>query len=161
MLLGWINRKPSVLGAATGAVVGLVAVTPAAGFVEPWAAIIIGAVASILSYYIMISRIKANKIDESLDVFACHGVGGMWGAIATGIFATSAVNSAGSGLLDGNGMQILIQVGAVAATGIYSFVVTWVLAKIVNATIGIRVTDVEETVGLDISQHGERAYGGF
>ncbi len=161
MLLGWINRKPSVLGAATGAVVGLVAITPAAGFVQPWAAIPIGAIASILSYYVMIWRTRVNKIDESLDVFACHGVGGAWGAIATGIFATTAVNPAGSGLLDGNAGQILIQMAAIAATMAYSFVGTWILAKIVKATMGIRVNDVEETVGLDISQHGERAYGGF
>ncbi|HAV10352.1 MAG TPA: ammonia channel protein [Dehalococcoidia bacterium] len=161
MFLGWINRKPSVLGAATGAVVGLVAITPAAGFVQPWVGIPIGAIASILSYYVMIWRTRANKIDESLDVFACHGVGGMWGALATGIFATTAVNPAGSGLVDGNAGQILIQIAAIAATMIYSFVVTWILAKIVKATTGIRVKDVEETVGLDISQHGERAYGGF
>ncbi len=161
MFLGWINRKPSVLGAATRAVVGLVAITPAAGFVQPWVGIPIGAIASILSYYVMIWRTRANKIDESLDVFACHGVGGMWGALATGIFATTAVNPAGSGLVDGNAGQILIQIAAIAATMIYSFVVTWILAKIVKATTGIRVKDVEETVGLDISQHGERAYGGF
>ena len=161
MFLGWINRKPSVLGAATGAVVGLVAITPAAGFVQPWVGIPIGAIASILSYYVMIWRTRANKIDESLDVFACHGVGGMWGALATGIFATTAVNPAGSGLVDGNAGQILIQIAAIAATMIYSFVVTWILAKIAKATTGIRVKDVEETVGLDISQHGERAYGGF
>jgi Amt family ammonium transporter len=160
MVLGWINRKPSLLGAATGAVVGLVAITPAAGFVQPWAGIPIGSVAAVLSYYVMTWRNKANKIDESLDVFACHGVGGMWGALATGIFATSDVNSAGSGLIDGNAWQILLQLAVIAVTIIYAFVVSWVLAKILNATMGLRVKDDEEMVGLDISQHGERAYGG-
>jgi Amt family ammonium transporter len=160
MVLGWINRRPSLLGAATGAVVGLVAITPAAGFVQPWAGIPIGSVAAILSYYVMTWRSKSNRIDESLDVFACHGVGGMWGALATGIFATSAVNSAGSGLIDGNAGQMLLQLAAIAVTVIYAFVVSWVLAKILKATMGLRVKDDEEMVGLDISQHGERAYGG-
>jgi Amt family ammonium transporter len=160
MILGWINRRPSVLGAATGAVVGLVAITPAAGFVQPWAAIPIGAVAAVLSYYTMIWRSKANKIDESLDVFACHGIGGIWGALATGIFATAAVNSAGSGLIDGNGRQVLIQLAAIATTVTFAFGMTWLLAKLVDVTMGLRVTKEEEVVGLDISQHGERAYGG-
>jgi Amt family ammonium transporter len=161
MILGWINRRPSVLGAATGAVVGLVAITPAAGFVQPWAAIPIGAIAAVLSYYIMLWRNKANRIDESLDVFACHGIGGIWGALATGIFATAAVNSAGSGLIDGNGKQVLIQMAAIAVIVAFSFGMTWLLAKLVDITIGLRVTPEEETVGLDISQHGERAYGGL
>jgi Amt family ammonium transporter len=162
MMLGWINRRPSVLGAATGAVVGLVAITPAAGFVHPLAGIPIGVIASILSYYLMIWRNKSFKIDESLDVWACHGIGGTWGAIATGIFATLAVNSAGAdGLIFGNGMQVLKQLAGVAATWAYAFVITWVLAKILKATIGLRVKDEEEMVGLDISQHGERAYGGI
>jgi len=161
IILGWINRRPSVLGAATGAVVGLVAITPAAGFVQPWAAIPIGAIAAVLSYYVMLWRNKANKIDESLDVFACHGIGGIWGALATGIFATAAVNSAGSGLIDGNGKQVLIQMVAIAVIVAFSFSMTWLLAKLVDVTIGLRVTPEEETVGLDISQHGERAYGGL
>jgi Amt family ammonium transporter len=161
MILGWINRRPSVLGAATGVVVGLVAITPAAGFVQPWAGIPIGAIASVLSYYVMIWRIKANKVDESLDVFACHGIGGIWGALATGIFATAAVNSAGSGLIDGNGKQVLIQLADIAVVIAFAFSITWLLAKLVDVTIGLRVTREEETVGLDISQHGERAYGGL
>jgi len=161
MILGWINRRPSVLGAATGAVVGLVAITPAAGYVHPLAGIPIGAIASILSYYLMIWRNKNSKIDESLDVWACHGIGGTWGAIATGIFATIAVNSSGAdGLIFGNGMQILKQLVGVAATWAYAFAITWVLARILKATIGLRVKEDEEVVGLDVSQHGERAYGG-
>ncbi len=161
MILGWIHRRPSVLGAATGAVVGLVAITPAAGFVQPWVGIPIGAIAAMLSYYVMTWRSKANKIDESLDVFACHGIGGTWGALATGIFATAAVNSAGSGLIDGNGKQVLVQVAAIGVTIAFAFSVTWLLAKLVDVTVGLRVTKEEETVGLDISQHGERAYGGL
>jgi len=160
MLLGWIHRRPSVIGAATGAVVGLVAITPAAGFVPVWAAIPIGAIASIISYYVMVWRARSNKIDESLDVFACHGMGGTWGALATGIFATKAVNAAGSGLLDGNFSQVWIQLAAIAATMVYAFVVSWLLAKALKATMGIRVREEEEAVGLDISQHGENAYGG-
>jgi Amt family ammonium transporter len=160
MVLGWINRRPSVLGAATGAIVGLAAITPAAGFVQPWAGIPIGAVAAVLSYYVMLWRNKANKVDESLDVFACHGVGGAWGLLATGIFATAAVNSAGSGLIDGNGKQILIQLAAIAVIAVYAFGISWVLATILKATMGLRVNEEEEVVGLDISQHGERAYGG-
>jgi Amt family ammonium transporter len=160
MTLGWINRRPSVLGAATGAIVGLAAITPAAGFVQPWAGIPIGVIAAVLSYYVMIWRNKANKVDESLDVFACHGVGGAWGLLATGIFATAAVNSAGSGLIDGNGKQVLIQLVAIAAIMVYAFAVSWILATILKATMGLRVKEDEEVVGLDISQHGERAYGG-
>jgi Amt family ammonium transporter len=161
MILGWINRRPSVLGAATGAVVGLVAITPAAGFVQPWAGIPIGAIAAVLSYYVMIWRNRANKVDESLDVFACHGVGGAWGALATGIFAMAAVNSAGSGLIDGNIKQVLIQLAAIIVVVVYAFGVSWVLAKILDVTIGLRVQREEELVGLDISQHGEQAYGGL
>jgi ammonium transporter, Amt family len=159
MILGWLNRRPSLLGAATGAVVGLVSITPAAGFVQPWAGIPIGAVGAICSYYVMSWRGK-TQIDESLDVFACHGIGGIWGAFATGIFATSAVNSAGSGLIDGNFSQVLIQLATIAVVIIYSFGVSWILAKGLKATMGIRVNPDEELVGLDISQHGERAYGG-
>jgi len=162
IILGWIHRRPSVLGAATGAIVGLAAITPASGFVQPMAAIPIGAVAAICSYYVMLWRNKTSKLDESLDVFACHGVGGAWGTLAAGIFATVAVNSAGAdGLLYGNSIQILKQFAAIAVTGIYSFGMTWVLATILKATMKIRVKEEEEIVGLDISQHGEKAYGGI
>ncbi|MDO8717258.1 MAG: ammonium transporter [Dehalococcoidales bacterium] len=161
MLLSWFHRRPSLLGTATGAVVGLVAITPAAGFVPPWAAIPIGTIAAVLSYYMMLFRAKKMGIDESLDVWACHGIGGTWGAIATGIFAVAAVNPAGAdGLLMGNPALLLKQLLAVAVVWVFSFSVSWILAKIVKATIGLRVTEVEESIGLDISQHGERAYGG-
>ena len=101
-------------------------------------------------------------VDESLDVWACHGIGGTWGILATGIFATVAVNSSGAnGLLYGNAGLLVKQLAAVAAVGTFSFVATWLLAKMVDRAIGLRVSTTEETVGLDISQHGERAYGGL
>ncbi len=157
-LLSWYHKRPSVLGAATGGVVGLVAITPASGYVTPLAAIVIGAVGATISYYAMLFRSKQN-VDDSLDVWACHGLGGTWGAIATGIFATAAVNSAGAnGLLYGNPGQLVTQIVAVGVTWIYAFVVTFILAKIIDATIGLRVHDEEEAVGLDISQHAEKAY---
>jgi Amt family ammonium transporter len=160
MILGWIHRRPSVLGVATGAVVGLAAITPASGFVQPLASIPIGVIAAMLSYYVMFWRSRAGKIDESLDVFACHGVGGTWGIIATGIFATAAASGA-KGLVDGNWLQVPIQIAAIAVIVAFAFSTTWLLAKLVDVTIGLRVTREEETVGLDISQHGERAYGGL
>jgi ammonium transporter, Amt family len=162
MLLSWLHRRPSLLGTATGAVVGLVAITPAAGFVPPWAGIPIGAMASIISYYVMVFRTRKMNVDESLDVWACHGIGGTWGAIATGIFALASVNSAGAnGLIGGNVVLIGKQFLAVAVVWAYSFGVTWILATILKATMGLRVKEVEERVGLDISQHGERAFGGL
>ena len=161
IILGWIHRRPSLLGAATGAVVGLAAVTPAAGFVTPLAGIPIGMIAAVISYYFMVLRGR-QKIDESLDVWACHGMGGTWGALATGIFATVAVNTAGAdGLAYGSGALMAKQIAAVATVWVFAFAGTWILAKVVNAAIGLRVKSEEETVGLDISQHGERAYGGI
>lgn len=158
MLLSWYHKKPSVLGTVTGGVVGLATVTPASGFVTPLAAIVIGAVAAVLSYYAMLFRMKRN-IDESLDVWACHGIGGAWGAIATGIFATTLVNPAGAnGLMYGNSGLFFTQIIAVAVVWVYSFVVTFILAKVIDATIGLRVGEEEEAVGLDVSQHAEKAY---
>ncbi len=161
MVLGWIYRRPSALGVATGAVAGLVAITPAAGFVPPVAGIAIGAVASMIGYYCMLWRTRRG-IDESLDVWAVHGMGGIWGALATGIFASLAVNAAGAdGLLWGGVAQFGRQLGGVAAVAVFAFAATWVLGKLVDRTVGLRVTEQEEIVGLDISQHGERAYGGI
>ncbi|MCE8424412.1 MAG: ammonium transporter [Candidatus Methanoperedens sp.] len=157
-LLSWYHKRPSVLGAATGGVVGLVAITPASGFVTPMAAIVIGVVGAVISYYAMLFRSRQN-VDDSLDVWACHGLGGTWGAIATGIFATVAVNPLGAnGLLYGNPGQLVTQIIAVAVTWIYAFVMTIILAKVIDATIGLRVEEEEESVGLDISQHAEKAY---
>jgi Amt family ammonium transporter len=162
MVISWIHKRPTLLGTVTGAVVGLVAITPAAGFVPPLAGIPIGMVAAAVSYYGMVLFTIKRGMDDSLDVFACHGLGGMWGALATGIFASAAVNSAGAdGLIYGGGMLVLKQLVDIAAVGAYAFIGTTVLGKLVDVTIGLRVGQTEETVGLDISQHGERAYGGL
>ena len=155
LLLSWIHGKPSSLGFVSGAVAGLVAITPGAGYVTPMAAIVIGAIGGALCYGMMLFRIKKG-LDESLDAWSIHGMGGLWGALATGIFAVAAVNGA-SGLIEGNVHQFVANaVGAFSAL-IYAFVVTYILAVIVDKTIGLRVTEEEEYVGLDISQHGERA----
>ncbi|MBN1665011.1 MAG: ammonium transporter [Deltaproteobacteria bacterium] len=158
MLLTWLDGRPSTLGIATGMVVGLAAVTPASGFVTPLAAMVIGAVAAPLSYYTMRFRDR-RKLDESLDVWACHGMASTWGMIATGLFATVAVNADGAdGLFFGNPGQLSIQIFAVLVTIAFSFGMTYVLAKALNMSIGLRVSPMEEEVGLDISSHGERSY---
>ena len=158
MLLSWRDHRPSVLGIITGAVVGLVAVTPAAGFVTPLAALVIGAVAAPISYYAIKLR-QSWRLDESLDVWACHGMGGLWGALATGLFAAKAVNAAGAdGLFYGNPSQFLVQLLAAAVTAVFAVVVTFVIATLLNRTIGLSVSETEEQVGLDIAEHGERAY---
>jgi Amt family ammonium transporter len=155
MILSWLHRRPSVLGVATGAVVGLVAITPASGFVDPLAAIAIGGIAAVISYYMIVLRMKL-RIDESLDAFACHGMGGAWGAIATGIFASKAINPAGAdGLLLGNPGLLWTQFFAVAVTAAFSFVATYILATLIDLFVGLRVTENEELVGLDIAQHAE------
>jgi len=154
LLVSWINGKPSSLGFVSGAVAGLVAITPGAGYVTPMASIVIGAVGAVLCYGIMLWRIRKG-MDESLDAWAIHGMGGLWGALATGIFAVAAVNGA-SGLIEGNVHQFVANATGAFAAVIYAFVVTYVLAVIVDKTIGLRVTEEEEYVGLDISQHGER-----
>jgi len=153
MFLSWKHRKPSVLGIATGAIAGLVAITPATGFVTPMAAIPIGIGAGLICYYAILFRVGRN-IDESLDVWAVHGIGGTWGAIATGIFASIGA----TGLITGNPGQVITQIIGVGATWVYAFVVTYILAKIVDVTIGLRVEEPEELVGLDLSQHAENAY---
>jgi Amt family ammonium transporter len=158
MFLSWRDNKPSVLGIVTGMVVGLVAITPAAGFVTPLAAIVIGGVAAPISYYAIRLR-QRSRLDESLDVWACHGMGGLWGALATGLFATKTVNPAGAdGLFYNNAGQFVTQAAAAAIVIAFAFCVTFVIATVLHRTIGLRVTDNEEEVGLDISSHGERAY---
>ena len=162
MVISWIHRRPSLLGIVTGAVAGLVAVTPAAGFVPPLAGIPIGIVVSLVCYYSLLLLKTKLHVDDSLDVFAVHGMGGIWGALATGIFASLAVNSAGAdGLLLGNGIQFLKQLVSILAVGAFAFIATWLLGKLVDITIGLREGEEEEMVGLDLSQHGERAYGGL
>ncbi|MBI4308188.1 MAG: ammonium transporter [Chloroflexi bacterium] len=159
MTMTWIaGGKPSVLGAATGAVVGLVAITPASGFVTPMAAVIIGLGAGIFCYLAVRLRAKLG-LDDSLDVWGCHGIGGTWGALATGLFATKLVNPDGAnGLFYGNPQQFLIQLLAVVVSWVFSFVMTWIILKVLDALMGLRVKESEETAGLDASQHGEAAY---
>lgn len=158
MLLSWLDGRPSTLGIATGMVVGLAAVTPASGYVTPMAAMLIGAVAAPLSYYAMRFR-ERRRLDESLDVWACHGISSTWGMLATGLFATIVVNGDGAnGLFFGNPAQVGAQLTAIGVTIVFSFSATYVLARLLHASIGLRVSAAEEEVGLDISSHGERSY---
>ncbi|MBN1358502.1 ammonium transporter [Candidatus Bathyarchaeota archaeon] len=158
MLLDWmIKGKPSAVGISVGAVVGLVAITPAAGYVSVTSALIIGLAAGIISNLVANWRAGRWKIDDSLDVFACHGVGGIWGSIATGLFASAAVNGA-NGLLFGNPDLIVAQVLAVAVVGAFAFFGSYLLLKLVNVFSLLRVTPQAEDAGLDLSEHGEEAY---
>ena len=158
VLASYLHKgKVSVIGAACGAVAGLVAITPASGFVTPGGALIIGLVAGGLCYSATLLRARV-KVDDALDVFAVHGVGGMFGAIATGIFATTAVQEAYSGLIDGNAGQVGIQLVAVAATIGYAVVATFIIVKVVDVVLGIRVSATSEEAGLDLAVHGEAAY---
>ncbi len=159
----WMGGKPSVVGAAAGVVAGLVAITPASGYVQPMEAIAIGAVAGILCFLAVQWRTRSS-LDDSLDVVAVHGVGGLWGALATGLFVVAASKSGVTaaeveGLFSGGGLdQLGRQALGVAVVAPYSFIVTFVILKILDLTMGIRVDDEEEIAGLDVSQHGERAY---
>lgn len=155
MFASWYKGKPSSLGMVSGAIAGMVAITPAAGFVTPLVAVLIGIVAGALCYYMMLVRIS-RKLDESLDAWAIHGMGGLWGTLATGIFAAAAIGGF-SGLIEGDTSQFLINtLAAFVAVG-YSFIVTWLIATGIDRIMGLRVTEDEEYVGLDICQHGERA----
>jgi Amt family ammonium transporter len=150
--------QPSAIGAAVGAVCGLVAITPASGYVDVGGSVLIGIGAGVICYFA--AQLKnLIKADDALDVFACHGMGGTWGALATGIFATTAVNSAGSGVIDGHWQQLLYQGADIGATWLYCGIGTFILLKVVNAIVGLRVDEQEEVLGLDVSQHGEMAYG--
>ena len=159
MTAGWIRHKqPSVIGAAAGAVAGLVGITPAAGFVTPMSALIIGFLVGV-GCFIVTEMIVRGRVDDALDVFGVHGVGGTIGAVATGIFASKAVNAAGNdGLLYGNPGLLVTQLIAVAVVIVYAGGMTFVLLKLVDLLFGIRVTEAEELRGLDQSQHGEAAY---
>lgn len=159
LTLAWImHRKPSALGLGIGAVAGLVGVTPAAGFVTPMAAIAIGGVTSVCCYLVT-EFVLRGRVDDSLDVFGVHGVGGIVGAILTGVFATTAVNPGGAdGLFYGNPGQLLVQLKAVVVVGLYSAVATVSILFAVRLIVGLRVSEDEEEAGLDLSQHGERAY---
>jgi Amt family ammonium transporter len=152
------SGKPTMLGAATGAVAGLVAITPGSGFVGPVAAIIIGAVAGIVCYYAVVMK-RRFGYDDSLDVVGVHGVGGTWGALATGLFASTTVNAAGTdGLFFGNVALLGPQIVSILATWIYAGVGTWIILRILDASMGLRVSDEDEQMGLDLSQHNEAGY---
>ena len=159
-LLDWIfNSRSTVLGIITGAVGGLAAVTPASGFITPIGAIWIGIVVSALCY--MAVAILKNKLgyDDSLDAFGVHGIGGMWGTLAAGLWATTMVNPAGAnGLFYGNTAQFFIQLKAVVITSVYSFVMTFVILKVLNAVMGVRASEQDELIGLDLTQHREAGY---
>ena len=150
----WVRGKPSSLGMVSGAIAGLVAITPAAGYVTVTGAIAVGIVAGLLCYACMLWRINKG-LDESLDAWSIHGMGGLWGAVATGVFAVAAVNGY-SGLIEGNVTQFLANAAGALAALVYAFVVTFILAFAVDKVMGLRVIEDEEYVGLDISQHGER-----
>ena len=163
-VLGWMftewamRGKPTVLGAASGAVAGLVAITPASGYVSPMASIVIGAVAGFLCYNACNLKAKLGY-DDSLDVVGVHGIGGTWGALATGLFAWKAINpDGGDGLLHGNPGQLGIQAIAVAASWVLAFAGTFIILKVLDALMGLRVSEQDEVAGLDLSQHSETAY---
>jgi Amt family ammonium transporter len=159
MLVDWVTKgKPSAIGIAVGAVCGMAAVTAAAGYINFTAAVIIGLAAGIISNLIANWRAGRSRIDDTLDVFACHGIGGIIGAVAVGLFATVAVNPAVSGLFYGDPMQLAIQVLAVVVVAAFSFVGSYVLLRLVDLVSPLRVTPQEEDEGLDLSQHGEEAY---
>ncbi len=161
MSVDWIVKgKPSAVGFSIGAVCGLVAITPASGFVGVGSSIVIGLIAGVLSNLVANWRATRTKLDDSLDVFACHGVSGIWGALATGLFATVAVNSNGvNGLFYGNSSQLFFQLVAIVVVAAYSFFGSYLLLKLISLFTNIRVSPEEEEKGLDLSQHGEDAYG--
>ncbi len=159
MMLGWyLDGKPSLLGMLSGAVAGLVVITPAAGYVDVLSAIIMGFAVGIVCYFAVLLRTRA-QIDESLDAFAIHGVGGALGALLTGVFASTAVNAGiAGGMLSGNLGQLITQFFSVVAVIAYSFIVTLVMVKVIDVLFGLKVSEQEEYLGLDISQHKEIAY---
>lgn len=159
-LIEWIiSKKPTMLGTITGAVAGLVAITPACGFVDAMGAIWIGVGVSVICYFFVAIVKPKLGYDDTLDAFGVHGVGGIWGALATGIFATKAVNSAGAdGVLLGNPGLFLIQLKAVLITIVYSAVVTFVILMVVKLIMGLRASEQNESIGLDVTEHRESAY---
>ncbi len=158
LTMSWLHKgSPSVIAAVSGAIAGEVAITPASGFVDPSSAIVIGFIAGAVCYGAILLR-EWMKVDDALDVWAVHGVGGTLGVLLTGVFAVTAVNVAGRGLLDGNAGQVGTQLVAIAATWIYSAIATLVILKVVDLAVGLRVAEDEEEAGLDFSQHGEVVY---
>ncbi len=158
ILEGVLRGKPTAVGAASGAVAGLVGITPAAGFVTPLSAILIGAITSFVCFYAVSFKHKV-QVDDALDTYPVHGVGGTVGAILTAIFATTEVNSGGKdGVLRGNVSEILVELAAIAIAYIIAGVGTWIILKFIDATIGLRVKEESEVQGLDINEHGEEGY---
>jgi Amt family ammonium transporter len=159
IFMEWIHRgKPTTLGAASGAVAGLVAITPASGFVSPLSAIIIGALAGIICYGGILLKARLGY-DDSLDVVGIHGLGGTWGALATGLFASTSINPDGAnGLFFGNPGQLWVQFISVIATMVFAFVMTFIILKVIDLVVGLRVTAEEEMKGLDVSLHDEAGY---
>ncbi|HEX9113570.1 MAG TPA: ammonia channel protein, partial [Nitrospirota bacterium] len=155
----WLHRgKPTMFGAATGSIAGLATITPAAGFVGPMAALLIGVAAGILCYVALNAK-SHFKYDDSLDAFGVHGVGGTLGTLMAGLFASVAVNATGAnGAFFGNPRQFFVQAGAVSLVALYSFVASFVMLKVLDAAMGLRIESEQETEGLDISQHGEAGY---
>jgi Amt family ammonium transporter len=160
MIVDWVKKgKPSAVGMAVGSVCGLVAITPASGYVGVPSAIIIGLVAGVVSNLVSNWRVIRTKVDDALDVFACHGVGGIWGSIATGLFASKSINPTGNdGLFYGNPSLLASQLIAVAAVGAFAFIGTYALLRLMKVFSPLRVSAEEEESGLDLSQHGEEAY---
>ena len=160
MCVEWmIAKKPSILGMISGAVAGLVAITPASGFVTPSSALIIGLMAGVVCYFSAVHLKRIFGYDDALDAFGVHGVGGALGAVLTGVFASSAINSLGKGaIFDGNGGQILIQIYSIVAVFVYCAIATFIILKIIDATIGLRVKRDVEVEGLDINLHGETVH---
>jgi Amt family ammonium transporter len=159
MFVEWKHSgRPTMLGAATGAVAGLVAITPAAGFVRPVSAIIIGGIAGIVCFYAVVMKSRFGY-DDSLDVVGVHGIGGTWGALATGLFTSAAVNPAGKdGFFLGNAAALGPQIVGIVATWVFAAVGTWIILKVLDATMGLRVSGEDEQMGLDLSQHNEAGY---
>jgi Amt family ammonium transporter len=155
----WVSRgKPSILGACSGAVAGLVCITPACGFVTPLSGMLLGFAAGLVCYWACTSLKTKFGYDDSLDAFGVHGVGGTLGAILTGVFATKAVQPAYSGLIEGNSSQLVSQLISIAAGLVLSLVGTFIILKVLDVTMGLRVTQDQELRGLDLSQHGEEGY---
>src|SRR4030095_1609718 len=151
------SRKPTAVGAATAIVVGLVAITPAAGFISPMSALALGAIAAVPSYLGLMIRVKTS-LDDSLDVVAAHGLGGTVGALLTGLFAQKSWNGVADGALFGNPRQLLIQATAVGAVAVYSGGVSFILLKLISLVTPLRANADDETTGLDVTLHGEEAY---
>ncbi|WP_318614207.1 ammonium transporter [Priestia megaterium] len=164
-IIGWlvvewiINKKPTLLGAVSGAIAGLVAITPACGFVTPFASIVIGFIGGAVCFWGIFSLKKKIGYDDALDAFGLHGIGGTWGGIATGLFATTSVNDAGAnGLFYGDPSLLWKQLVAIVATYLFVGIATFIIVKVVGLIVSLRATQEEETLGLDITLHGERAY---